>query len=228
MKFACASVVYTPSALSRIRMRRAALSPDAAERAGGVHHRRARKCACLRGSGRIGAVRCSPTARLGCAAIRTAARGLRGQPAHPRWRCWPRWASDHAPDGGVIFFFCKCGMKRRGHHAEHATFRSPRHGPTGDARAGAMSPPGMVPRGVGDACAWDLLLHLRRDGAATLRPELLALRVAAAAGRSARPETVPITKTSGPGFRVHVTSVTHAIRRLEADGLVGPGAAPHR
>ena len=53
------------------------------------------------------------------------------------------------------------------------------------------------------------------------RYELLRLLAFSSSG------ALPITKASDR-LQVHVTSVTHAIRRLEGDGLVERIAAPHR
>lgn len=56
------------------------------------------------------------------------------------------------------------------------------------------------------------------DRAAAIRSEFLAVRTAASAGLQPG-GALPITKASDR-LQVHVTSVTHAIRRLEANGLV--------
>ena len=75
---------------------------------------------------------------------------------------------------------------------------------------------------VGDACPSDPA-GPRRDRATPLRLEFLRYELLRLLAFS-RTGALPITKASDR-LQVHVTSVTHAIRRLEADGLVA--RVPH-
>ena len=111
------------------------------------------------------------------------------------------------------------------HRPENARSRSRRRAPIGSGPAGVTSPTGMV--AVTSVMRAHQILLARVENA--LRPydlsfsrfELLRLLAFSRTG------ALPITKASDR-LQVHVTSVTHAIRRLEADGTGATVTASHR